>query len=120
MGSNKCEYPGCDFACIDYLKYTLDTVAPPDEVAALLFETIQTPGGYVIPPEGYWKKVKKVCDENGIMTIADEIITSIKWGEDEYGLPEPTFMMANGKPSKWPCEHYFIEEFDFNPDEVSQ
>ena len=51
---------------------------------------------------------------------ADEIITSIKWGEDEYGLPEPTFMMANGKPSKWPCEHYFIEEFDFNPDEVSQ
>ncbi len=72
-----CEYPGCDFACIDYLKYTLDTVAPPDEVAALLFESMQGPGGYIIPPEGYWKEVKKVCDENGIMMIADEIITSI-------------------------------------------
>jgi 4-aminobutyrate aminotransferase-like enzyme len=72
-----CEYPGCDFACIDYLKYTLDTVAHPDEVAALLFESIQTPAGYVIPPEGYWQKVKRVCDENGIMMIADEIITSM-------------------------------------------
>ena len=42
---------------------------------AFLFEPIQGEAGVIIPPEGYIKKVKKVCKKENILMIADEIQT---------------------------------------------
>lgn len=46
----------------------------PDTVAAIVMETITGSNGIIIPPKGYLKGVRKICDEFGIMMICDEVM----------------------------------------------
>lgn len=46
----------------------------PDQVAAVVMETITGSNGVIIPPEGYLPAVRRVCDEFGIMMICDEVM----------------------------------------------
>jgi putrescine aminotransferase len=48
-----------------------------DEVGAILIEPIQHDAGVKIPPQGYLKQVRKLCDEKNIILILDEVITGI-------------------------------------------
>lgn len=48
-----------------------------DNTVAFLFEPIQGEGGVIVPEEGYLKKVRDICDQNGILMIADEIQTGL-------------------------------------------
>jgi len=45
------------------------------DTAAIILETIQGEGGINIPPEGYLASVRKICDENEVLLILDEIQT---------------------------------------------
>jgi len=45
------------------------------DTAAIILEPIQGEGGVRIPPEGYLKEVKEICDEKDIIMIADEVQT---------------------------------------------
>ncbi|HET7578610.1 MAG TPA: aspartate aminotransferase family protein [Bacillales bacterium] len=45
-----------------------------DTIAAVIMEPVQGSGGVHIPPEGYLQAVRKLCDEFGILFIADEVI----------------------------------------------
>jgi 4-aminobutyrate aminotransferase len=67
-------YPKCDFACIRYIEDIIfRTVAPPSQVAALFAEPIQGEGGYIIPPDGYFKQLKALLDKYEILFVDDEI-----------------------------------------------
>lgn len=46
-----------------------------DTVAAVILEPVMGAGGVMIPPEGYLQAVRKLCDENNILMITDEVIT---------------------------------------------
>lgn len=46
----------------------------PDSVAAIVMETITGSNGVIIPPDGYLKGVRAICDEFGIMMICDEVM----------------------------------------------
>lgn len=48
---------------------------PPDEVAAVFVEPLQGEGGYIVPPKGFLPALRKLCDEHGILFVADEIQT---------------------------------------------
>ncbi len=70
----KLEYPSCDLYCAKILKELyFQTAIPPDDVAAFLAEPVMGEGGYVVPPPGWHKTVKSICDEHGILFIDDEV-----------------------------------------------
>ncbi len=46
-----------------------------DTVAAFIAEPVQGAGGVIVPPENYWPLIREVCDEHGVLLIADEVIT---------------------------------------------
>ncbi len=49
----------------------------PEVTAAVIVEPIQGEGGFITPPPEYFPKLKKICEDNGILFIADEIQTGI-------------------------------------------
>ena len=50
----------------------------PDTVAAVILEPVQNAGGCFTPPEGYFARVREICDEYDVLLISDEVICS--WG----------------------------------------
>lgn len=65
----------CDLSCIAGLEQMFRADVPPDRVAAILCEPVLGEGGFVDPPAGFWPHLRKVCDEHGILLIADEVQT---------------------------------------------
>jgi adenosylmethionine-8-amino-7-oxononanoate aminotransferase len=50
--------------------------AGPSTVAMVILEPVQNAGGALVPPEGYFKGVREICDRYGILLCADEVITA--------------------------------------------
>ena len=45
----------------------------PESVAAVVAEPVQGEGGFIVPPPGYFQELVKICRDNGILFVADEI-----------------------------------------------
>lgn len=67
-------YPECDLFCAEFLKYTIEKEGE-KSVAAFMAEPICSWAGQVVPPDGYWKRIREICDEKGIIMIFDEVMT---------------------------------------------
>ena len=50
----------------------------PDTVAAVILEPVQNGGGCFVPQDGYFQRVREICDRHGVLLISDEVICS--WG----------------------------------------
>ena len=50
----------------------------PDTVAAVVLEPVQNAGGCIPPQEGYFQRVREICDRHDVLLISDEVICS--WG----------------------------------------
>jgi len=84
----------CDMACVDYIDdHLFHKYVPPEEVAMLIAEPIQGEGGYVVPPDAYFPKLKKLLDEHGILFAVDEVQSGVgrtgKWFAIEHWGVEP-------------------------------
>ncbi|MGI0079226.1 MAG: acetyl ornithine aminotransferase family protein [Nitrososphaerales archaeon] len=94
----KLEYPSCGFACIDYIQEQyFDKYVPPEEVAAFFMEPIQGEGGYVVPPDDYFKELFKRFAKYGMLFVDDEVQSGI------------------GRTGKW----FAIEHFGVSPDMIA-
>lgn len=58
---------------LDYLDYLFETICPPEEVAAVLIEPIQSDGGLIVPPSGFLKGLEERCRRHGILLLCDEV-----------------------------------------------
>lgn len=58
---------------IKKLEHLFVDAAPANEIAAILVEPLQGEGGFIPAPIEWVKAVRKICDENGILLIADEV-----------------------------------------------
>ncbi len=68
------EYPDCGLQCFRYVESMMnDSYSGLAEIAAMLVEPIQAAGGITIPPKEYFPALRKLCVENQIPLIVDEI-----------------------------------------------
>jgi 4-aminobutyrate aminotransferase len=88
--------------CLDYIEHTLfHTIAPPRDVAAIILEPIQGEGGYVVPAPGFLKGLRHICDQYGILLIADEVQSGIGrtgkvWAFEHEGITPDIVASAKG------------------------
>ncbi|WP_324736364.1 aspartate aminotransferase family protein [Thermococcus sp. SY098] len=87
----------CHFECISYLEYKFEREVYAEGVAALFAEPIQGDAGMIVPPDDYFRKLKKILDEYGILLVVDEV---------QSGL---------GRTGKW----FAIEHFGVTPDIIT-
>lgn len=96
-------YPGCNIACADYLEHMIRNES---DVAAVLVEPVVGTNGVIVPPEEYMPKLRRICDENGVLLIADEVMSG--WGRtgkwfamDHWGVVPDILTTAKGITSAY-------------------
>ncbi|WP_397541579.1 aminotransferase [Roseovarius salis] len=75
-----------------------------DRVGAFIGEPVQGAGGVIVPPDSYWPEIQRICDEHGILLIADEVIcgfgrTGNWFGSETYGIRPHIMTVAKGLSS---------------------
>ena len=60
-------------SALDHLRSLFDGTVPAGEVAALFLESIQSDGGMIVPPPGFFREIEKLCRGHGILVVADEV-----------------------------------------------
>lgn len=93
--------------CLRELKLLLKSQTAPFETAAILVEPVLGEGGYVVPTPGFLAGLRRICDEHGLLLIADEIQSGFgrtgKWFAIQHFGVEPDIMtMAKGLASGLP------------------
>ena len=78
----------------------------PDTVAAVILEPVQNAGGCLTPPDGYFQRVREICDEYQVLLISDEVICAWgrlgEWfGAQRYGYAPDIITTAKGLTSAY-------------------
>ena len=80
---------------------------PADEIAAIFVEPIQGEGGYIVPDDEFLPRLRRICDEHGILLVADEIQsgagrTGRTWAIEHWGVEPDILLTAKGIASGMP------------------
>ncbi len=95
-------------AVVRYIEEVVLTRAvPPDDCAAILVEPIQGEGGYVMPTDGFFPALRRLCDKYGILLIADEVQSGVGrtgkwWAIENWGVEPDIVCSAKGLASGVP------------------
>jgi len=79
----------------------------PDEVAAIFVEPVMGEGGYIVPPEGWMRYLRELCDEHGILLVADEVQSGMgrtgkMWAIEHFGVEPDILLSGKGIASGMP------------------
>jgi adenosylmethionine-8-amino-7-oxononanoate aminotransferase len=93
----------CTLRCADDLALRIEMEGP-DTVAAVFMEPVQNTGGAFVPPEGYWSRVREICDHYGVLLVSDEVISAFgrfghMFGSLRYGYQPDMITFAKGVTS---------------------
>ncbi|WP_342431974.1 aspartate aminotransferase family protein [Neobacillus sp. FSL H8-0543] len=69
------EAPSCGFLCAHELETAIKRIGANNIAAFIAEPVIGAAGGAITPPKDYFKVIKKICDDNDILFIADEVMT---------------------------------------------
>lgn len=92
----------------DHIERVLFThLVSPREVAAIFVEPVLGEGGYVVPPEGWLRYLRELCDEHGILLVADEVQSGMGrtgklWAIQHFGVEPDVLLSAKGIASGMP------------------
>ncbi|HEY7196686.1 MAG TPA: aspartate aminotransferase family protein [Gaiellaceae bacterium] len=95
----------CSLQCADEIDGIIRN-EDPSTVAAVILEPVQNSGGSITPPEGYFERVREICDEHGVLLVADEVICGFgrvgDWfGTSRYGIEPDMMTLAKGITSAY-------------------
>lgn len=99
----------CVNGALEYIEeYLFKMVVRPEEVAAFVLEPIQGEGGYIVPPEGFMRRLQELARQHGILVIADEVQSGVgrtgkMWASEfEAGFEPDILTSAKGIASGLP------------------
>ena len=87
------------FPTIDHIEgFLFHHVVAPEEVAAVVVEPVLGEGGYIVPPDGWLRALRELCDRHGILLVADEVQSGMgrtgkMWAVEHMGV-EPDILLA--------------------------
>lgn len=90
----------CSLTCANHIEHILE-MENPETVAAIFLEGVTGTNGGFIPPNGYWQRIREICDKHGILLVADEVFTGFgRTGEwfavNHWGITPDLMTMAKG------------------------
>jgi len=94
----------------------------PETVAAVFLEPVQNAGGCLVPPEGYFPRVREICDNYGVLLVSDEVICAFgrlgtMFGCERYDYLPDIITCAKGLTSGYSplgaviCRDFLAEPF---------
>ena len=93
----------CTLRCADDVALRIEMEGP-DTVAAVFMEPLQNTGGAFAPPEGYWARIREICDHYDVLLVSDEVICAFgrlghMFGSLRYGYQPDMITFAKGVTS---------------------
>jgi 4-aminobutyrate aminotransferase-like enzyme len=100
-------YPECKLASADALEATI-AEAGMNQVAALLVEPVQGPGGHIDFPSEWYPRIQEICRRHDVLLIVDEVQTGLgRCGEmfasELYGLEPDILVLGKALGGGFPC-----------------
>jgi 4-aminobutyrate aminotransferase len=99
--------PPCDLSCAGAIEELFRRQVSPSDVAAIFVEPVQGEGGYIIPPAGFLRALRDLCDRHGILLVFDEIQSGIgrtgkMFAAEHFGVEPDILLSAKGLASGMP------------------
>jgi 4-aminobutyrate aminotransferase len=110
------EPSSCDVECLEHLEKTLfKSIAPPEEVAAIIVEPVQGEGGYIVPKPEFLTRLAEIARAHGILLVADEVQAGMgRTGKlfacEHFGLTPDIVVLAKGIASGMPLAAIIADE----------
>jgi len=97
------QLPACTMTCADDIDRQIQYEGP-ESVAAVFLEPVQNAGGCFPPPDGYFARVREVCDKYGVLLVSDEVICAFgrlgtMFACERYGYVPDMITCAKGMTS---------------------
>jgi adenosylmethionine-8-amino-7-oxononanoate aminotransferase len=78
----------------------------PETIAMVIAEPVQNGRGALVPPDGYWPELRRICDKYGVLLCADEVINGFgrlgAWfGSELFGVVPDLITFAKGVTSAY-------------------
>jgi adenosylmethionine-8-amino-7-oxononanoate aminotransferase len=94
---------GCTLACADSLAATVERIGA-ERIAAIIAEPVAILQAVKVPHPDYWSRVQQLCSDNGILLIADEVVTGFArtgkfFGSEHWGVKPDLISIAKGLTS---------------------
>ncbi len=108
--------PACTLRCVSSIEDDLFAKRlDPKSVAAVFVEPIQGEGGYVVPPPGYLRALRELCDRHGILLVCDEVQCGVgrtgkMWACEHEGVEPDVLLAAKGLGSGMPIGAIIAKE----------
>lgn len=100
-------YPACGVECAELLRRGFENQFQANRIACVVAEPVQGEGGFIVPPPEYHAKLKAICEEHGILFIADEIQTGFGrtgrlFAMEHYGVEADIMTTAKSMGAGYP------------------
>lgn len=111
----------CTLACADAIEDAI-LMEGAETVAAVFLEPVQNAGGCIVPPDGYFARVREICDRYGVLLVSDEVICAFgrighMFGAQRYDYLPDMVTCAKGLTSGYSplgaviCRDFLAEPF---------
>jgi len=97
--------PASELDCVTAVSDAI-AAAGAHNVAMVIAEPVQNGRGALVPPSGYWQELRRICDQNGVLLCADEVINAFgrlgHWfGSERFGVVPDMVTFAKGATSAY-------------------